>query len=160
LPVAVALLPVDTDGGRRGLVVVRRDIEPARGQLSLPGGFIEVGESWQEAAVRELIEETGIPADPGAVKLFDVHSAPIGTVLIFGLLPPRKAPDLPPVAPTEEASEWLVATSALPLAFSTHTRAMQDYFRRQRALRSGDRSGRQDEDRGPDWSEGGQAAGI
>jgi NADH pyrophosphatase NudC (nudix superfamily) len=60
LPVAVALVPVDMPvdmpgdlpGGRRGLVAVRRDIEPARGQLALPGGFIEVGESWQEATVR------------------------------------------------------------------------------------------------------------
>src|SRR5215217_6326878 len=83
LPVAVTLLPVVSDGGR-GLVVVRRDIEPARGLLALPGGFIEVGESWQEAAVRELREETGLLADAGDIELFAVHSVPMGTINIFG----------------------------------------------------------------------------
>ena len=127
LPVAVALLPVD-ELGQRGLVVVRRDIEPARGQLALPGGYIEVGESWQEATVRELREETGLVADAAEVTLFAVHSVPMGTVNIFGLLPSRRSDDLPAPAPTEEATEWLVLTRPQPLAFSTHTRAMMDYF--------------------------------
>jgi 8-oxo-dGTP diphosphatase len=128
LPVAVALLPVLVNGSR-GLVVVRRSIEPGFGQLGLPGGYIEVGESWRAAAVRELREETGILADAGEVRLFDVHSTPTGhTLLVFGLLPPRNATDLPPVAPTEEASEWLVATGPRELVFSTHTQAMADYF--------------------------------
>ena len=127
LPVAVALLPVDTDEGR-GLVVVRRDIEPARGELSLPGGFIELGEAWREAAVRELREETTILADPGEVTLFDVHSTPGGTLLVFGLLPPRPKTDLPPSTPTEESTEYLIRTTAEQLAFSTHTQAMADYF--------------------------------
>jgi ADP-ribose pyrophosphatase YjhB (NUDIX family) len=125
--VAVALLPVD-DLGQRGLVVVRRDIEPARGQLALPGGYIEVGESWQQAAVRELREETGLVAMADEVALFAVHSTPTGTVNIFGLLPSRRADDLPPSAPTEEATEWLVLTQPQRLAFSTHTQAMADYF--------------------------------
>jgi 8-oxo-dGTP diphosphatase len=127
LPVAVALLPVD-EIDRHGLVVVRRDIEPARGQLALPGGFIEIGESWQHAVVRELQEETGLVAAPDEVALFAVHSAPSGTINVFGLLPVRRFDDLPPSAPTEEASEWLVLTQAQPLAFSTHTQAMADYF--------------------------------
>lgn len=130
LPVAVTLLPVDGAGRRRGLVVVRRDIEPGRGELGLPGGFIELGESWREAAVRELREETGITADPGEVRLFDVHSAPSGTLLVFGVLPARPKASLPPVVATEEATEWLVLTGPVRLAFPTHTRAMADYFAR------------------------------
>lgn len=129
LPVAVALLPVDDEAGRRGLVVVRRDIDPGRGELGLPGGFIEVGESWREAAVRELWEETTITADPAEVRLFDVHSARTGfTLLVFGLLPPRRLADLPPSQPTEEATEYLVLTEARQLVFPTHTAAMADYF--------------------------------
>jgi 8-oxo-dGTP diphosphatase len=127
LPVAVILLPVVSATGP-GLVVVRRDIEPARGQLALPGGFIEIGESWQEAAVRELREETGLTAEPGEIRLFDVHSVKAGTINVFGLLPPRDATDLPASAPTEEATEWLVLTTPVRLAFSTHTAAMADYF--------------------------------
>jgi ADP-ribose pyrophosphatase YjhB (NUDIX family) len=128
LPVAVVLLPVRTPGGT-GLIVVRRAIQPGYGQLGLPGGFMEVGESWQQAAVRELREETTIEADPTGIRLFDVHSTPTGhTLLVFGLLPPRDADDLPPVTATDETLEWLVATEPVELVFSTHTRAMADYF--------------------------------
>ena len=129
LPVAVAMLPVICPDGARGLVTVRRGIEPGYGQLGLPGGFMEVGESWQEAAVRELREETGIEAAPGDVRLFDVHSTPTGhTVQIFGILPARTAAELPPVTPTEEVLEWLVVTEPRELVFSTHTLAMASYF--------------------------------
>lgn len=129
LPVAVMLLPVSYPDGRAGVVVVRRDIEPYRGDLALPGGFIETGESWREAAVRELREETGLVAEPDEVTLFDVHSSYNGyTLLVFGLLPPRPAGSLPASAPTAEATEWLVVTEPTTLCFPTHTAALADYF--------------------------------
>jgi 8-oxo-dGTP diphosphatase len=126
LPVAMVLLPVRTADGS-GLVVIRRDIEPARGELALPGGFIETGETWQEAAVRELCEETGLRADPAQVRLFDVISA-VRVINIVALLPERDAADLPPSAPTEEVSEWLVITGPRTLAFPTATQAAARYF--------------------------------
>jgi len=130
-PVAVALLPVVVADGGRGLVVIRRDIDPGRGQLGLPGGFMELGESWQEAAVRELREETTITADAADVQLFDVHSGTDGGVLlVFGLLPERPHAELPPVTATDEATEWLVVTEPQRLVFPTHTAAMADYFAR------------------------------
>jgi ADP-ribose pyrophosphatase YjhB (NUDIX family) len=129
LPVAVVLLPVSYADSRTGVVVVRRDIEPYRGDLALPGGFIETGESWREAAVRELQEETGLTAEPAQVRLFDVHSSYQGyTLLVFGLLPPRAAESLPPSAPTAEATEWLVVTEPTRLCFPTHTMALVDFF--------------------------------
>ncbi|GAT67303.1 NUDIX domain-containing protein [Planomonospora sp. ID91781] len=123
LPVAVMVLPVD-----EGLLVVRRDVEPHRGALALPGGFIDLGESWQQAAVRELREETGIVADVADVRLFDVLSAPDGTVLVFALGPRTAASALPPVAPTAETSEWLVIDRPRELAFPLHTRVAAAYF--------------------------------
>lgn len=129
LPVAVVLLPVSYPDGRTGLVVVRRGIEPFRGEIALPGGFIETGESWREAAVRELREETYLLAQPDEVELFDVHSSFKGrSLLIFGLLPSRPAEDLPESTPTEESLEWLVLTEPTPLCFPTHTDAMAEYF--------------------------------
>ncbi|WP_442930139.1 NUDIX domain-containing protein [Micromonospora sp. LH3U1] len=128
MPVAVAVLPVRTAEGL-GVVVVRRDIEPARGLLALPGGFIEYGEEWSDALVRELREETGLIAAAEDVELFAVHGAPAGgTMMIFGVLPERAAEDLPPSAPTEEATEWLVLTNPAELAFSTHTRVLADFL--------------------------------
>jgi 8-oxo-dGTP diphosphatase len=129
LPVAVVLLPVKSADGHTGLVVVRRDIEPFRGELALPGGFIETGESWRQAAVRELREETGLLAEPEQASLFDVHSSFNGfSLLIFALLPPRATEELPPSTPTEEVTEWFVMTTPEELAFPTHTQAMADFF--------------------------------
>ncbi|MFC4019961.1 NUDIX domain-containing protein [Micromonospora sp. GCM10011542] len=128
LPVAVAVLPVRTATGL-GVVVVRRDIEPARGLLALPGGFVEYGEEWSTALVRELREETGLLASAEDARLFAVHSAPAGnTMMVFGVLPERRAEELPPSAPTEEATEWLVLTEPTTLAFSTHTRVLADFL--------------------------------
>lgn len=75
LPVAVTLLPVeDADG--TGLVVITRTIEPALGGVALPGGFIDFGEDWRDAVVRELFEETGITAPASEVVLADALSSP------------------------------------------------------------------------------------
>ena len=92
VPVAVAVQPVGS-----GLLVVRRGIPPARHRLALPGGYVDRDETWQEAVVRELAEETGLTAGAATVRLYDVHSAPDGTVLIFGVLPAvDTAPDPAP----------------------------------------------------------------
>ncbi len=42
----------------RGIVLIERKNPPVG--LALPGGFVEVGESVEEAAVREMEEETGL----------------------------------------------------------------------------------------------------
>ena len=123
-PVAVALQPVGT-----GLLVVRRAIPPARDLLALPGGYIDVGETWQEAAARELFEEVGLPTDAGMVGLFDTVSAPDGTLLVFGLLPPLKdASTIPASAPNEESLGWEILYGPTELGFSLHTAAAARYF--------------------------------
>ena len=46
------------------LLLVRRAKEPSLGAWSIPGGAVELGETLQEATVREVLEETGVQADP------------------------------------------------------------------------------------------------
>ena len=42
------------------LLLARRDAEPAKGQWDTVGGFVDAGESAEEAVVRETKEETGL----------------------------------------------------------------------------------------------------
>ncbi|MCB1704059.1 MAG: NUDIX hydrolase [Halioglobus sp.] len=48
---------------------IRRGLEPRRGLWAMPAGFMEQGESLQQAAVRELREETGLEIHPGELQL-------------------------------------------------------------------------------------------
>lgn len=123
LPVAVLLLPVDD-----GILAVRREVGPGQGQLALPGGFIDLGESWQQACARELVEEAGIHIAADQVTLFEVHSAPDGTVLIFGLAPKLGSQSLPEFSPTNETSERVILLQPTPLAFALHTQVLEAYF--------------------------------
>ena len=41
-------------------LLIRRGSEPLRGQWSIPGGTLEIGESLQTGVARELLEETGL----------------------------------------------------------------------------------------------------
>ncbi|WP_327357606.1 NUDIX domain-containing protein [Streptomyces sp. NBC_01304] len=146
LPVAVALLPVAYGTGKDvsgadgtgadspgtaegvGLVVITRTIAPARGAVALPGGFVDHREDWRRAVVRELHEETGIEAAMGDVRLADALSSPDGHLLLFGLLPPRTAGELPPPTPTAETDGWHVLRAPGQLGFPLHTIAVRQWF--------------------------------
>jgi ADP-ribose pyrophosphatase YjhB (NUDIX family) len=129
LPVAVVLVPVDA-----GLIVIRRGIEPRKGMLALPGGYINLGESWQQAAVREVYEETGIVVKTDEILEFGVRSAEDGTLLIFGLASPRASSDLLPFAPTDETTERAILTEPQELAFALHLEMVRRFFRRRSEL--------------------------
>jgi 8-oxo-dGTP diphosphatase len=49
---------------REGRVLIgERLVEPAKGLFSFPGGRVELGETLEEAALRELMEEVGVKAE-------------------------------------------------------------------------------------------------
>ena len=54
------------------VLLVQRGTEPARGQWSIPGGLIDLGETLREAVTREALEETGLIVEPiELVELLD-----------------------------------------------------------------------------------------
>jgi 8-oxo-dGTP diphosphatase len=66
---------VVVDKGR--VLLVRRGREPMKGEWSLPGGLLELGESLATGVVREVLEETGLTVEPlELIELLDrIHRA-------------------------------------------------------------------------------------
>lgn len=119
---------VVVDAHRR-VLLIRRGHPPFKGGYALPGGFVEIGETVEQAAVRELLEETGIKA--GKVELIGVYSDPerdprFHAVSAAFLIRVRSAT---PVAGDDAASaEWVANWRKLTLGFD-HKRVLEDAMR-------------------------------
>ena len=61
---------------RAEVLLVRRGNEPYKGCWALPGGFMEMDETIEHCAVRELQEETGISVGEESLALIGVYSMP------------------------------------------------------------------------------------
>lgn len=122
LPVVVALLPI-----ARGLVVIRRNIEPQKGTLTLPGGYLDLGESWQQGVSRELEEETGIVVSQDQISLYDVQAGLDDTLVIFGLARPLSVKLLQPFS-SVETQEVVLIEKPMELGFPLHTEVIKKYF--------------------------------
>ncbi|UCC18253.1 MAG: NUDIX hydrolase [Promethearchaeota archaeon] len=59
---------------KKDLVLIRRKNPPYKGELALPGGFVVIGETVEEACIREAFEETNINIK--LVRLIGVFSDP------------------------------------------------------------------------------------
>lgn len=122
-PKIVAGAVVTDDQGR--ILICRRAIEPGKGLWTLPAGYMELGESVEQAAMREAREEA--MADIALDGLLAVYSVPrISQVQIF-----FRARLLSPIAPGPESLEVsLRAWDDLPvdtLAFPSVRWALDDW---------------------------------
>lgn len=99
-------------------LVVTRGGEPFKGQLALPGGFVEVEEDLGDALERELAEETGISLQGALVEQLSSYGRPdrdprMRTVSVAYL---AVLPDLPEPVGGDDAADahwrpvtWLLA---------------------------------------------------
>jgi ADP-ribose pyrophosphatase YjhB (NUDIX family) len=134
IPVAVALVSVRLSASETGLLVLRRGIEPGAGKLALPGGFVEDHETWQQAAAREVLEETGVIIDAATLQPFGYTSTSPrpNRVLLFALAAPIDVDALAPFVASAEAQERGVVRGPVGLddvfAFPLHADAARRYF--------------------------------
>lgn len=122
IPVVVLLVPVGD-----GLVVARRNIEPQKGTLVLPGGYLDLGETWQEGAQRELYEETGIRIAVGEISLYDVHNGLDNTLVVSGLAQKQPLSRLTPFSSAETQEIALIA-EPIELGFPLHNLLIRRFF--------------------------------
>lgn len=136
--VTVDLVVLTLRDGELCVLLVERGEEPWRGARALPGGFVRPGETLDEAAARELVEETGLRDVPGHLEQLRSYGDPdrdprmrVVSVAYLAL-----APDLPePAAGTDAAgATWVAVEQAMagPLAFD-HARILADGVERARA---------------------------
>ncbi|MFJ9786708.1 NUDIX hydrolase [Amycolatopsis sp. NPDC101161] len=136
--VTVDLVVLTLTGDELCALVVRRGVEPYRGEWALPGGFVREDEDLSDAARRELAEETGLAPGTVHVEQLAGYGAPdrdprmrVVTVAYLAL-----APDLPtPSAGTDAAeARWTPVRSLTRehLAFD-HDRILADGVERARA---------------------------
>ncbi|MBY8990781.1 MAG: NUDIX hydrolase [Candidatus Lokiarchaeota archaeon] len=59
---------------KKDIVLIHRKKSPFKGELALPGGYVEVGETVEDACIREAKEETNL--DIKIIKLIGVFSNP------------------------------------------------------------------------------------
>jgi ADP-ribose pyrophosphatase YjhB (NUDIX family) len=131
-PKVATAVVVEADGG---IVLGRRAIEPGYGLWCLPGGFVNDDEDPAGAAVRECMEEIGVPVE--LTGLLGVYHIPKSTAasMIGIAYRGRIADGLIPSAGSEMLEVGVFTPDMLPpLAFPSHQGVLSEYLR-SRALR-------------------------
>lgn len=89
------------------ILLCRRAIEPFRGMWTIPGGYVEIGETLQEAAMRETREEAR--AETTDLHLLAVYNLPMFSE-VYSLFSARLVQ--PDIAPGPESLEVKLVTPA------------------------------------------------
>lgn len=124
----VTTLPVTDEGD---IVLLRRGIEPGRGSWAQPGGFLEVDETVNQAAIRETWEETRLLVEPGElIGLYTRLEAAVVTIAFEARIVGGEATITP-----EALEIRTFAPEEIPwagIAFTTTTWALRDWIDRRR----------------------------
>lgn len=112
---------------QRRVLLIRRKNPPFQGALALPGGFVDIGETVEEACRREAREETGL--EVGDLRLVGVYSDPArdprGHTVAIVYLARLPEPVAPAAGDDAAAAEWIGDWRAHRLAFD-HAQILED----------------------------------
>jgi 8-oxo-dGTP diphosphatase len=121
LPCAAALVR-SSEGG---ILLVKRGVEPGKGEWALPSGFIEIDETPEKACLRELKEETGL--EGRVVRLVGVYSqesSKYKNVLIAGY--EVEARGIPYPGSDSESVQFFPPDELPQIAFPSHLEMIKD----------------------------------
>lgn len=130
-PLKTPLLTVDCVvlNPRGEVLLIQRKNEPFKGHFALPGGFVDIGETVEDACRRELLEETGVKA--GRLKLVGVYSDPNrdprGHTASVVFLTRVRSTKLE-AGDDAASAQWVANWRRLPLAFD-HAKILADVTR-------------------------------
>ncbi len=114
---------------RGEVLLIQRKNEPFKGHYALPGGFVDIGETVEDACRRELLEETGVKA--GRLKLVGVYSDPNrdprGHTASVVFLTRVRSTKLE-AGDDAASAQWVANWRRLPLAFD-HAKILADATR-------------------------------
>ena len=110
----------------RQVLLTLRNSEPNYGEWCLPGGFLEWGESPEEGARRELLEETGLSA--GKISIIGAYDSITGARRHVLLLAYRVHDWQGEPTAGDDAAEvrWFEVGKTPPLAFKVHEKVLTD----------------------------------
>lgn len=137
IPVVVPIVPIPEPGYSiydRGhpcrWLIHQRGIEPKIGGWALPSGYVDTGESWQQAAVRELQEEVGLITKPEDYSILEVITAPNDNMLLFCVHNDGvKAEDIRFVSNQEVLAIQLITDPhQIELCFPSHNEQLRKYY--------------------------------
>jgi 8-oxo-dGTP diphosphatase len=113
------------------LLLLQRTFEPFAGHWNLPAGYVEPGESPEQAARREALEETGLVVDVIAVDgVYFFADDPRGNGILIAYRC-RSAGSDPMPGREATASAWFLPSELpKPLAGGGHDRAVLEWKRR------------------------------
>lgn len=124
IPIVVVLVRVFErhTASQCGWLVEQRNIPPEKGGWAFPSGYIDFGESWQQAAARELQEEVGLSSAPNDYELLDVVPSSTGNMLIFCVHRNGVYRDEVKFEPNEEVSavQFPIVPDHIKLCFPIH----------------------------------------
>lgn len=134
-PAVTADMIVLTDESDPKILLIQRGNEPFKGCWAFPGGFMNMDETTEQCARRELKEETGL--EIGEIKQVGAYSAvdrdPRGRTITVAYI--TYIPQILPVTGLDDAAEakWWPINALPPLAFD-HAQILRDALQRFEAL--------------------------
>ncbi|MBM3944502.1 MAG: NUDIX hydrolase [SAR202 cluster bacterium] len=112
-------------GEERRILMVRRGVEPAMGRWAFPSGYVDRGETVEDAAVREVEEETGLRVTLN--RLVGLYSSAGSHVVLAAYDARITGGDLRAGDDSQEV-DWFALNGLPPLPFPHDGRILGDWL--------------------------------